>query len=160
MEVAERRCGIDRRTRNLSAYLYGGVFPRRIGGRRVQDRLYPIIDWHSPRVLAVVLAILGLCIMDGVLTVVLMQHGAVEANPVMALFVPHDLAWFAAVKLGLTTIGLFVLVACSRMRLMRVVPGELLLYAVLAAYIVLVGYELNLLPRVQVVESVPLPPSA
>ena len=149
VEFVEKRSGIDRRTRNLSAYVYGGLFPRRLGGRRHQDRLYPIIDWHSPRVLALVVAILGLCAMDGVLTVILLQHGAIEANPFMALFVPNNLSWFAAVKLGLTAIGLVVLVACSGMRLMRVIPGESTLYAILIAYGVLVGYELRLLPEIQ-----------
>lgn len=149
MDFVERRSGVDRRKRSLSAYLYGGLFPRRLAGRRHEDHLYPIIDWHSPRVLALVIAILGLSAMDGVLTVILMQHGAIEANPVMALFVPHDLMSFAFVKLGLTAVGLLVLVACSRMRLMRIIPGESLLYAVLLAYGLLIGYELWLLPQIQ-----------
>jgi hypothetical protein len=153
VELVERRRGVDRRRRNLSAYVYGGFFPRRLGGRRTEDRQYPIVDWHSPRVLALVLAILGLCAMDGVLTVVLIRHGAVEVNPIMALFVPHNLPMFAAVKLGLTAIGLIVLVACSRMRLMRRIPGESLLYAVLLAYAVLVVYELQLLPNIQTAEE-------
>lgn len=149
MDFVERRIGVDRRRRSLSAYVYGGLVPRRLSGRRREDRLYPIVDWHSPRVLALVIAILGLCAMDGVLTVVLMQHGAIEANPFMALFVPHNLPWFAAVKLGLTAIGLIVLVACSTMRLMRAIPGEAVLYAILIAYGVLVSYELKLLPELQ-----------
>lgn len=153
VQTVERRSGIERRKRNLKAYMYGGLLPRRVGGRRAEDQLYPIIDWHAPRVLAVVLAILGLCAMDAVLTVVLMQHGAIEANPVMALFVPHELGWFAAVKLGLTAIGLLVLVACSRMKLLRMIPGELLLYAVLLTYTALVAYELRLLPAVQAADE-------
>jgi len=119
--------------------------PRRRQGRRSSDRDYPIVDWHSARVLAPVIAILALCVLDGVLTVVLMSHGAVEANPVMALFLPHRLGWFAAVKLFLTSAGICVLVACSRMRLFRTIPGELLLYGVLGCYIALIAYELRLL---------------
>lgn len=149
VDLVERRSGVDRRTRSLGAYLYGGIYPRRVGGRRNEDRLYPIVDWHSPRVLALVVAILGLCAMDAVLTVILLQHGAIEANPFMALLVPHNLTWFVAVKLGLTAIGLLVLVACSTMRLMRIIPGEAVLYFVLIAYGVLVSYELRLLPKIQ-----------
>jgi hypothetical protein len=145
VERVERRSGKERRKRNLSAYMHGGLLPRRVGGRRSEDQLYPIIDWHSPRILAVVLLILGLCAMDAVLTVVLIGHGATEANPVMALFVPHNLYGFVLVKLGLTAIGLCVLVACSRMRLMRRIPGELVLYVVLLLYAALIGYELHLL---------------
>lgn len=149
MHPVERRSGTDRRKHNVKAYLYGSLHPRRLGGRRAEDQVYPIVDWHSPRVLALVLAILGLCTMDGVLTIVLLRHGAVEANPVMALFVPDNLPWFAAVKLGLTAAGLIVLVACSRMRFMRKIPSETSLYLVLGAYVALVTYELQLLPRVQ-----------
>jgi hypothetical protein len=46
--------------------------------------------------------------------------------------------------------SLFVIVACSRMRLMRRIPGEAIMYAVLAAYAALIGYELNLLSMLPV----------
>lgn len=141
----ERRSGVERRHRTVAAYWRGALNPRRRDGRRVADRVYPIVDWHSPRVLALVLLILGLSALDGVLTLMLMSQGANEVNPLMALFVPHNLGWFAAVKLGLTSLGAAVLVACARMKLFRLFPGELLLYVVVAGYIVLVIYELHLL---------------
>jgi hypothetical protein len=144
--TVERRSGIDRRRITLSAFIYGARNPRRRIGRRSTDR-YPVVDWHSPRVLALVIAILGFCAMDAVLTVVLISHGAREINPVMALFVPHNLFGFAAAKLLLTALGVSVLVACSRMRVFRGVPGEAFLYATLAAYALLIGYELHLLER-------------
>lgn len=143
----ERRSGIERRRLTLTAYVRGAIQPRRRTGRRTTDR-YPIVDWYSARVLAPVVAILALCVLDGVLTVLLMSHGAVEANPVMALFLPHSLGWFATVKLLLTSAGVCVLVACSRMRLFRTIPGELLLYGVLMCYIALIAYELQLLELV------------
>jgi hypothetical protein len=123
-------------------------------GRRATDAAYPIIDWHSPRVFLPALAILLLCVTDGVLTVVLLAHGAVEVNPFMARFVPDLLGWFAAVKLALTAAGVAVLAACSRMRLFRAIPGEAFLWLLLAGYVVLVGYELGML------DAVPEPVSA
>ncbi len=129
----------------MYAYLYGSTKPRRLNGRRAADLIYPFIDWHSPRVLALALGILGLCTLDGALTVALIQHGATEENPFMALFLPHSLGWFAAIKLTLTTLSLAVLVVCSRMRLLRAIPGEVLLYAILLGYAALIAYELNLL---------------
>jgi len=140
-----RRTGDDRRRRTLFAYLYGGHRPRRLNGRRASDLIYPFIDWHSPRVLALALGILGLCVADGVLTVVLIANGATEENPLMAMLVPHNLGLFAAVKLTLTALGLGVIVACSRMRLMRAIPGESIMYLVLAGYAALISHELNLL---------------
>jgi len=147
----ERRSGVERRHMTVGAYWRGALNPRRRFGRRATDRTYLVVDWHSPRVLALVLLILGLSTLDGVLTIMLMSHGANEANPVMALFVPHNLGWFAAIKLGLTSIGAAVLVACARMKLFRLFPGEVLLYLVVACYSALVGYELHLL------ENPPLP---
>jgi Domain of unknown function (DUF5658) len=141
----ERRSGVDRRRISLRAYWYGARNPRRRNGRRASDSYYPVIDWHSARVFALALGILALCVADGVLTVFLISRGAIEANPFMALFVPHNLGWFAAVKLTLTSIGSLVLVACSRMKLFRAIPGEAFLAAIFLGYSVLIAYELRLI---------------
>ncbi len=99
--------------------------------------------------------------LDGVLTLMLMSQGASEVNPVMALFVPHNLGWFAAIKLTLTSVGAAILVVCARMKLFRFIPGELLLYLVVGCYIALMAYELHLLanppPSVIVIWSRPVP---
>lgn len=142
--VEDRRSRTERRKRTLAAYWRGARNPRRRSGRRANDRFYPIIDWHSSRVFALIMLILTLCVADGVLTVILISQGAIEANPIMALFVPHELGWFAAVKLTLTAVGMIVLAAVSRMRVFRGIPGEAFLYPVLAGYIVLILYELRM----------------
>jgi len=144
----DRRSGSERRSTTFAAYWHGARNPRRRGGRRATDLHYAIVDWHSPRLLIPVFTILALCVLDGLLTVMLMKHGATEMNPLMALFVPHNLLWFAFVKLALTGGGLCVLVACSRMKLFRRVPGEALVYAVAGLYTWLVAYELRMLELV------------
>ena len=144
----DRRSGSERRNTTFAAYWHGARNPRRRAGRRAADQHYPIVDWHSPRLLIPAFAILGLCVLDGLLTVMLMRHGAHELNPVMAFFLPHDLLWFAFTKLGLTGAGLCVLVACSRMRLFRRIPGEVFVYAVLGLYMWLIAYELRMLELV------------
>jgi uncharacterized protein DUF5658 len=141
----DRRSGTDRRRTTFAAYWHGARNPRRRGGRRESDLLYPVVDWYSPRLLIPVFTILALCVLDGLLTVTLMKHGAAELNPIMALFLPHDLLWFAFVKLALTGAGLLVLVACSRMKLFRAIPGETFVYIVLGGYCWLIVYELHLL---------------
>jgi hypothetical protein len=132
----------------LAAYWHGARNPRRRGGRRATALRYAVVDWYSPRLLIPVFAILGLCVLDGMLTVTLMRHGAYELNPVMALFVPNNLLWFAFVKLALTGAGLCVLVACSRMQLFRKIPGEFFVYVVLGIYMCLIAYELRMLELV------------
>ena len=128
----------------FAAYWHGARYPRRRSGRRASDHRV-VIDWHSPRLLVPVFAILCLCALDAWLTVMLMRHGAAELNPVMALFLPHNLVSFALTKLALTGAGLCVLVACSRMRLFRRVPGEVVVYAVLGVYVWLIAHELRML---------------
>ena len=147
----DRRSGPDRRNTTFAAYWHGARSPRRRGGRRATDLRYPIVDWYSPRLLIPVVTILGLCVLDGLLTVMLMTHGASELNPVMALFLPHNLLGFAFVKLALTGAGLCVLVACSRMKLFRRIPGEAFVYAVLGLYLWLIMYELRMLELVSTV---------
>lgn len=144
----DRRTGTDRRSVTVAAYWHGARNPRRRAGRRATDQQRAIVDWHSPRLLIPVFSILGLCVLDGMLTVLLMTHGAAEVNPVMALFLPHNLLWFAFVKLALTGAGLCVLVACSRMTLFRRIPGEAFVYLVLGFYLWLIAYELRMLELV------------
>lgn len=149
-DTIERRSGIERRHLTLSAFFHGALNPRRRIGRRSSDH-YAVIDWHSPGILALVLGILGLSVLDGVLTLILLSNGAREINPIMALFVPHNLFGFAIAKLALTGLGVCVLVACSRMRLFRGVPGEVFLYAALGAYVTLIVYELRMLAQLPMV---------
>ena len=140
----DRRSGFDRRTTSLAAYWHGARYPRRRAGRRASD-YRPVIDWHSPRLLIPVFATLCLSVLDAMLTMTLMRHGAAELNPVMALLVPNNVLLFTLVKVALTGGGLCVLVAFSRMRLFRRIPGELVVYAVLGVYVWLVAYELRML---------------
>ncbi len=83
--VGERRQVAERRQRSLSAYWQGSQLVRRKAGRRTADRIYPILDWYSTRVLAAALGIMVLCCCDGVFTLQLIGHGASEANPFMAV---------------------------------------------------------------------------
>ena len=144
--VTERRSGVDRRRRTLLLTLglrWPGVQPvRRRAGRRASDQLYPIVDLHSPRILAVALGIMVLCCCDALMTIELLDRGAVEANPAMALAMQAGMGWFGAIKLLLTATGVVVLVAVSSMRLFRKVPGEAALHGLLLCYLLLIGYEL------------------
>ncbi|HKU16513.1 MAG TPA: DUF5658 family protein [Steroidobacteraceae bacterium] len=144
----DRRSGLDRRSATLAAYWHGARYPRRRAGRRASDQQLAIVDWYSPRLLIPVMGTLALSVLDGLLTVMLMKHGAAELNPVMALFLPNDLVWFALLKMALTGGGLCVLVVFSRMRLFRRIPGEAIVYGVLGLYVWLIAYELRMLELV------------
>jgi Domain of unknown function (DUF5658) len=86
-----------------------------------------------------------LCIADALLTLTLLKHGAREVNPLMEPLVVGSGRGFAYWKMGLTIMGVVVLVVLARARLFGIVPAGVLLYLVLVMYIVLVAYEWRLL---------------
>ena len=103
------------------------------------------MDWHHPQWLAVAILTLLLCSADAFLTLMLLSHGAVEANPFMEPLVDGSPLTFTLVKMGLTSSGIVTLILLARVRILRRVPVSYLLYTVLFGYAALVGYELWLL---------------
>jgi hypothetical protein len=141
---AERRGVPDRRRRFWWSLLYGSFNPRRRVPRRDGGGVQ-LVDWHHSRLLAVVLAILILCVTDAFFTLILLQSGAREANPVMATVVYHDAKTFTVLKMFMTSCSVAVMVLLAGYRFLGVFRVELLLYLVLTGYICLVGYELWML---------------
>jgi hypothetical protein len=141
----ERRGGEDRRTQTFKSLAIGSYMRRRFGPRRVQDASLAATDWYAPQWLAAGLLILILCVADALLTLALLGHGAMEANPVMNTVVGGDGRSFAAMKFGLTSAGVVVLILLARVRAFGKLPVSALLYGVLAGYLWLVMYEFSLL---------------
>lgn len=141
----ERRRGPDRRTRVARSLVYGSLHPRRLGPRRDGERSLGAIDWHHPWWLAVATLIVSLCAGDAVLTVMLIDRGAYELNPLLAPLIGGSGVLFALVKVGATGIGVVLLTLLSRFKAFGRLPVPILLYGVLAGYGVLIAYELRLL---------------
>jgi hypothetical protein len=120
---------------------------RRREGRRADERHPAGVDWHDAHWLAAALIVLVLSVVDAFMTITLLRHGAVEANPLMAQLLAGGGPDFAYWKVGLTAFGVVVLTAFSRLRLFRTIPVGLVLYALGAGYIVLVAYEFQMLQR-------------
>ena len=79
------------------------------------------------------------------MTVVLLQGGADEVNPIMAALVYRSVAMFAALKMAMTGVGVLLMVFLARYRFMRLLRVEWVLYGVLIAYGSLIGYEVWML---------------
>ncbi len=129
----------------MRSLLVGNVNPRRRGPRRARDGSIAATDWHEPRWLAVALVILLLSVADALLTLTLVQHGALEANPIMAAFLSRDADHFVAVKIGLTAGGVVLLTLVAKVRAFGRLPVSVILYTVLTAYAGLIAYEVWLL---------------
>jgi hypothetical protein len=146
-----RRDERDRRRRVWWSLLYGSFNPRRRRPpRRIEDAAYHSIDWHASHLLAVAICILLLSVCDAGLTLMLLEAGAEEANPVMALVVGGDSMLFAILKMTMTGVSVILMVYLARYHFMRRVRVEIALYAILLAYGTLIGYELWMLHAVGV----------
>jgi hypothetical protein len=142
----ERRDRADRRRRVWWSVCYGSFNPRRRAPpRRLDESRFHSRDWHSAPLLAVAVSILLLSVADAFLTLVLLQGGAAEVNPIMEALIYSSVAAFATLKMALTSIGIILMVALAHYRFMRLLRVEWVLYGVLIAYASLVGYEVWML---------------
>ncbi len=141
----ERRLREERRSQTLRSLASGSFKRRRHGPRRVSDASIAITDWFAPQWLAAALLILILCVSDALITLMLLGHGAREANPLMETIIQGDGRRFLAFKFGLTASGVVLLILLARVRAFGRLPVSMLLYGVLVAYLCLVAYEFALL---------------
>jgi hypothetical protein len=142
----ERRDRTERRHRVWWSVFYGSFKPRRrTPPRRLDESRFHSLDWHSPHLLAVAIGILLLSVLDAFLTVVLLQGGADEVNPIMAALIYRSVAVFAALKMAMTSVGITMMVILARYRFMRLLRVEWVLFGVLIAYAILIRYEVWLL---------------
>ncbi len=136
--------GPDRRKPSFKSFVYGAFYPRRRRIRRDDDRDSSFIDWYPTHLLVVATLIMCLSVADGILTVHLVNAGAVELNPLLAVLVHNDPMSFALVKVFLTAIGVTCLVLVSQARLFRRWPMGWVIYGLLVSYTGLVMYSYNL----------------
>lgn len=142
----ERRGRGERRSRLWWSVWYGSFNPRRRRPpRRLDDSRYQSLDWYSAHLLAVSIGILLLSAVDAFLTLTLLFNGANEINPLMAPAILRGAATFAALKMGLTSVGIVLMVFLARYRFMRVIRVDLAMYGILLLYIGLVLYEIWML---------------
>jgi Domain of unknown function (DUF5658) len=135
----------ERRRQIWRALMRGSLQPRRRAPRRAGERLVSAVDWHHPQWLAIaILIVVGSCC-DALLTLVLIESGAHEWNPLMARLVEGSALTFALIKFGVTAAGVVFLTQLARVRAFGRVPVGVLLYTALLAYAALIVYELRLL---------------
>jgi hypothetical protein len=104
------RSGQDRREHQLSMFkrlFFTGI---RQEIRRAEDRKSIVIyDRYKPSLFINIITILGLSLLDALLTLILISQGAKELNPVMRYFLSHGPQVFISVKYGLTVLSVLII---------------------------------------------------
>ncbi len=110
----ERRRGKDRRQDYKAQIKYFLVNGRRESARREEDRVRSyFFDRYNQRMFAAITAILMLSIFDALLTLILIERGSTELNPVMAYFLEYGPLSFIIAKYLLTSFGVVTKLALS-----------------------------------------------
>jgi len=130
-----QRSGRDRRGRMIPPLRFLIAGGRRRKVRRSEDlQRIVILDRYSPKLLISIVGILLLSILDGLLTLYLIEHGSTELNPVMDYFLKKGPYIFAVSKYALTSISvvIFVILANSVVPRSNFRAQKLFPYALLA----------------------------
>ena len=144
LDGIERRSGFDRREYSLTT-LIRSLSGRRALGRRADDHIGAYIDRFELRTVLLSLMIVTLCCTDAIFTLHLINSGAsYELNPFMSWCMDRCVYFFLSIKLGLTTIALFVLLGLKNFYVFDRFKVSHILYGVLASYALLIKYELFL----------------
>ena len=144
-ELSESRVVPDRRSVTWRTFVFGYILSRRREHRRRSERDNVFIDWHHPWLFFLATGIMLLSTVDAFLTLQLLDRGAIEVNPFMALMLEYGNIEFAAAKMLLTGLGILVLVFLARLRLFNFMRTGLLLTLFFSSYACLVCYQAVLL---------------
>jgi hypothetical protein len=132
--MSERRQDPDRRREPTSLLRSLRFCGRRVSGRRkAEGGIY--VDRLSPRVVTLVLFVVCCSALDALLTLMHIQQGGHEANPVMEMAMNQGTTSFIAAKMALTSLGTVLLAIHQNFWLgMRGLYALALIYAGLLVY--------------------------
>ena len=143
--AADMRDLRDRREFGWRTVFFGFLRSRRRSHRRSTEDQPVFVDWHHPWLFFLATGTMCLSSLDAFFTLQLLDRGAVEVNPVMALAIDHGPLPFAASKMLLTALGILMLVFMSRSTVFNRVRTGLVLTFFFSVYACLVCYQFVLL---------------
>src|SRR5210317_1416564 len=143
----EKRRGSDRRTDNKARLKYLLFNGRRERSRRDEDRgKAAIFDRYNQKLFLAITTILVLSILDAVLTLIVIQRGATELNPVMAYFLEHGTPTFIVAKYVLTSIGVLILLIFKNVFLTKIkIYTHSLFPCIILVFMAVIAWELFLI---------------
>ena len=129
---------VDRRKPSLKSFLYGALNPRRRNIRRETDNDHSYLDWHPTHLIVASTTILALSVIDGLLTIYLVQNGVTGFISLSAISVDNGAILFALVKFVVTAGVVVGLVLTAHMKIYRFIKASTVLYVFLCVYLVVV----------------------
>ena len=138
----EQRVAADRRQVSWRTVTYGFVLSRRHANRRAIDEHIIFLDWHHPWLFFLATGTMLLSCADAFLTLLLLERGMIEANPLMRAVMTQGATLFTITKLAITAFGIFVLVFLANARFLNRLRTGLFLTIFFTFYACLVCYEL------------------
>jgi hypothetical protein len=141
----ERRTASGRRSYTVKTLWQSVRQPRRMNGRRREDRLFPMLDRFDSGVVTLAITLVLLSIVDSMLTLTLIAGGGTEVNPIMNSLLNYSVWAFAGVKMLLTAIPAVVLVAVGNLKLFGRMRARSMLAALVGLYLGLIVYEIGLI---------------
>jgi hypothetical protein len=101
-----------------------------------------ILDKYSSKLLTFILVVLALSLADGFFTLHLTNHGAIEANPVMAYFLDLSPWAFMSVKYLLTSLGVICFLILNNLYVKPLgIRVDRLFPAIIAIFLVVVLWQ-------------------
>ncbi len=139
--LAENRDSDERREFSWRTVFFGFLRSRRRDTRRDDEDAPLYTDWHHPWLFFLATGTMILSCMDAFFTLQLLDRGAIEINPIMAIMIGQGTLAFAATKMLLTGLGILVLVFLSQTRMFNLMRTGLVLTLFFSGYACLVCYE-------------------
>ena len=133
---ANERRGGDRRRRPTSIFSrYAWFGGRRKGDRRGNGTPNSYVDLYEPWLAMALVAVGLLCAVDAVFTLIYLQRGGSEANPIMDRLINCGPQTFVFMKCGITNIGLTILCLHKNFRWVKgVIASLFVVYSLLFVY--------------------------
>ena len=139
--ILENRTVAERRQFTWRTVAYGFLLSRRRATRRTSDADPLFTDYHHPWLFFLAVGIMVMSGVDAILTLELLQRGAVEVNPVMAVAIGNGPQAFALTKMLLTSFGILSLVFMARASFVRRIRTSFILTTFFNIYAILVCYQ-------------------
>jgi hypothetical protein len=145
-----RRSGNDRRKQTrITVRMLAGDGNRKIIRRHEDQGRIFLVDHYSPVLFVTIVGILFLCVIDAILTLFLLNHGAHEANPIMAYLLSLGSYAFFVPKFVLTIVATICLFMFRGVVVQKFnISTHSLLYFLAWIYVAVVTWELYLVYNV------------